>query len=98
MAARNEELPIMARALATAMGRIYWPDDRHRAPVGAWFIERADTERPLYRLTEQLENGGIDHPISSTALSAQGLADALYFARRVLETERYELRMRELAA
>jgi hypothetical protein len=61
-------------------------------PRGSWYIERADTQKPLYRLAERLEHGAVSHPITSAALSSQGLADALYFARLAVGLDRQERR------
>lgn len=76
----------MGRAFAEAMGR-KWADDCG-APIGSWSIRRCDTDRPLYQLVEHGEHGSISHPISSVALTAQGMADALYFARLAVGVER----------
>ncbi len=87
----REEMVVMARALAIAMGREFI-EREYDAPVGAWFIERADTDKPLYRLAERRPHGALSHPLSSAALSSQGLADALYFARHALNVDRDETR------
>lgn len=86
------EMVVMARAFAATMGREFVEADRYDAPIGAWYIERADTQKPLYRLAERLEHGAVSHPISSAALTAQGLADALYFARLAVGMDRTERR------
>lgn len=84
----KQEMVVMARAFAECMGREFVDGDRHGAPVGAWYIERADTERALYRLAERLPHGAVTHPVTSSALTSQGLADALYFARIAVGMDR----------
>jgi hypothetical protein len=84
------EMNVMARAFAESMNRPYC-EMNDRPQIGDWFIARADTDKPLYRLTEMGEHGGISHPITSAPMSAQGLADALYFARLAVGMERAEI-------
>lgn len=92
----KQEMIVMARAFATAMGREFVDGDRHGAPVGAWYIERADTEKALYRLAERLPHGAVTHPVSSAALTSQSLADALYFARIAVGMDRSGAPARDL--
>jgi hypothetical protein len=93
----KQNMIIMARAFALAMNRQFFEDvnlNKHwlDAPDGAWFIERADTEKPRYRLAERCVGGGINHPLSSSALTAEGLGDALCFARLAVNVDRTENR------
>lgn len=83
----QEEMQIMARELCRTLDVRFDPDGgRKKAQDGVWFIERADTQTALYRLTCGCgPDGGVDPPLSSTVLTAQGMADALYYARRALE-------------
>lgn len=83
---RNPELIIMARAFTMTMGRTF-SDDRS-AKVGDWYLERADTDKSLWRLAERLEHGAVSHPVTSAALAPQALADALYFARLAVGMDR----------
>lgn len=91
----RQEMHVMARAFARAMGHDFY-DRPLEAPTGAWFIERADTQRPLYRLAERLPGGALSHPVSSAALTSQGLADALYFARIAVGMDRSGAPARDL--
>ncbi len=83
---RNHELIIMARTFTETMGRTF-TDDRS-AQVGDWYLERADTDKSLWRLAERLEHGAVNHPVTMVALAPQALADALYFARLAVGMDR----------
>lgn len=76
----RQNLDIMARAFVEAMGYQFSDENWPNIPDNCWFIERADTEQAMYRLAER-NQGGIHHPLTSKALTARELADALYIAR-----------------
>ncbi len=88
MTAARKELDTMARAFARCMGREFSAEDRHDIAPGTWYIERAATQKPLYRLASRLPSGGVAYPVTSAAFTSQGLADALYVARLTVGMER----------
>ena len=89
---RNPELDIMARVFTETMGRTFNADGGAGAQIGDWYLERADTDKSLWRLAERLEHHALRHPVTSAALSPQALADALYFARLAVGMDRDERR------
>ena len=95
MTAAQKELQTMARAFAVAMGRGFAASETD-AKVGDWYIARADTQKPLYRLAEYGAHGSNSYPITASAFSAQGLADALYVARIAVGMERTSRSAHEL--
>lgn len=94
-----QEMDIMARAFAEYTGHTYTGIGYNHSYTrsGMWFLERADTEQPLYMLSEYSESGGIERPLTHTPLTAQSMADALYFARLAVMRERMEARERAQA-
>lgn len=89
---RNPELTIMACAFTEAMGRTFNANGGAGAQIGDWYLERADSDKSLWKLAERCEHHSIRHPITSQPLPAQALADALYFARLAIGLERDERR------
>lgn len=81
-----QELHVMARAFAQCMDHDF--ADAGTPTIGTWYIERAATQKALYRLAERTAQGGVSHPLTSAAMTSHGLADALYVARLAVSEDR----------